>query len=83
MREFREVHGCQGEVGRCEEAGPYSVEEHKFGDAVVFIDAEDVDYEAEDGDAEEDLDSPDWVYPGDSGGHYRSRGFVVARRLSA
>ena len=42
-----------------------------------------VDYEAEDGDAEEYLDSPDWVYPGDSGGHYRSRGFVVARRLSA
>lgn len=41
VREFSEVHGCQGEVGRCEEAGPYSVEEHEFGDAVVFVDAED------------------------------------------
>lgn len=33
-----------------------------------------VDCEAEDGNAEEDLDSPDWVYPGNSGGHYRSPG---------
>lgn len=41
VREFGEVYGCQGEVGRCEESGPYSVEEHKFRDAVVFIDAED------------------------------------------
>lgn len=96
------MHGCQGEVGRCEEAGPYSVEEHKFGDTVVFVDAEDcrllayggllvdrgerkgertVDYETEDGDAEENLDGPDWVYPGNFGGHYRR--VVAARGLSA